>query len=139
MSDDTYSRPDNANDKTVEAAGKISEALEWIERARGDLYELHQKIGRADILFAEGADRLEQAGYPELAKMIMTDISGRNVLPGRWTFQIVDEFDEGYYSAVKEAEKHVRDKLLDGKKHVYESELKEATRTHGQKGHEARP
>lgn len=139
MTTDKYTRPDTASDATVEAAGKMSEALEWVERARGDLYEIHQKIGHADELFAEAADGLRQAGYPELADMVMTKVSGRNVLDGRWTFQIVDEFDEGYYAAVKTAEKEVRDKLLGGKKHIYESELKEKTRTNGEPGHKSRP
>lgn len=139
MPNDKYARPDTANDVTVEAAGKMSEGLEWVERARGDLYEIHQKIGHADELFAEAADSLRQSGHPELADMVMTKVSGRNVLDGRWTFQIVDEFDEGYYADVKAAEKEVRDKLMKGKKHVYESELKEKTRTHGEPGHESRP
>ncbi len=47
-SDDPHIRPDGVDDKTVEAVGKVTEALEWVERARGDLYELHQKIGHAD-------------------------------------------------------------------------------------------
>lgn len=139
MVDDRYARPDGVNDSVVQAAGKVTEALEWVERARGDLYEFHQKMGHADEMFAEAADKLRQAGYKDLADMIMTEVSGRNVLNGRWTFQIVDEFDEGYYTAVKDADKKVRDELLEGKKHIYESELKEKTRTHGEPGHESRP
>lgn len=136
---DPYTRPDDVSDATVEATGKMSEALEWIERARGDLYEFHQKLGRADELFAEAAKQLDDAGHASLATMVKRDVSGRNVLRGRWTFQIVDEFNETYYDVVKAAEKQVRDELLDGKKHVFESELKEKTRTHGQTGHEYRP
>src|SRR6478752_6580481 len=37
----------------TEAVGKASEALEYVERARGHLYSLHQLIGRADLLFEE--------------------------------------------------------------------------------------
>lgn len=139
MTIDSYTRPDGVTDATVEAAGKMSEALEWIERARGDIYEFHQKLGRADELFAEAAGQLRDAGHAPLADMVDRDVSGRNVLQGRWTFQIVDEFDTTYYDVVKAAEKHVRDELLEGKKHVYESELKEKTRTHGQPDHESRP
>ena len=36
-------------------------------------------------------------------------------------------------------EKKVRDELMQGKLHVYESELKEKTRTKDKPGHEARP
>lgn len=139
MTNDKYIRPSGVSDETVEAAGKVSEAFEWIERARGDLYEFHQKVGRADEMFADAADKLKKAGHDQLADLIMTEVSGRNVLDGRWTFQIMDEFDVTYYDVVKSAEKQVRDQLLEGKKHVYESELKEKTRTHGRPGHESRP
>ncbi len=139
MTIDPYTRPDGVTDATVEATGKMSEALEWIERARGDIYEFHQKLGRADELFAEAASKLRDAGHTQLADMVDREVSGRNVLQGRWTFQIVDEFDATYYDVVKAVEKQVRDDLLQGKKHIYESELKEKTRTHGQRGHEYRP
>ena len=33
--------------------GKATEALEYVERARGHLYAFHQLIGRADLLFEE--------------------------------------------------------------------------------------
>jgi hypothetical protein len=61
------------------------------------------------------------------------------VLPGRWTFQIVEEFDDTYYTPVVEAERRLRDELLQGRRHVYESEMKERRRTHGRAAHEARP
>lgn len=137
--DDPHIRPDNADDATVEAVGSLTEALEWVERARGDLYELHQKIGHADELFADAAKNLEKAGHTELAKLVEEEVSGRNVLPGRWTFQIVEEFNETYYRHIVAAERKVRDELLEGKQHVFESELKEKTRTKGKAGHEARP
>lgn len=136
---DRHLRPSDADDGTVEGVGKVTEALEWVERARGDLYELHQKIGHADELFAEAADQLEEAGHNKLAEFIRTEVSGRNVLPGRWTFQIVEEFNDTYYQHIAAAEKRVRDDLLQGKQHVYESELKEKLRTKGKAGHEARP
>jgi hypothetical protein len=132
-------RPDGVDDATVEAAGTISEALEYVHRVRGAVYELHQLVGRADLLFGEGADQLEAAGHAALAEMFRTDIVGRNVLPGRWTFQIVEEFDDTYYTPVVEAERRLRDELLQGRRHVYESEMKERRRTHGRAAHEARP
>jgi hypothetical protein len=137
--DDPYRRPAGADDATVEAAGTLSEALEWIERARGRLYDFHQMIGRADFVLEEAADDLETAGHGELARRVRDEVVGRNVLSGRWTYQIVDEFDDGYYAEVKGIEHEVRHALLGGRRHVYEAELKERRRTHGRPGHEARP
>src|SRR5699024_4719278 len=96
--DGTHRRPDGATDAEIEAAGTVGEAMEYIERARGHLYDLHQLIGRADILFQEAADQLDDAGRSELAARIREEMVGVNVLHGRWTFQIVEEFDDGFWS-----------------------------------------
>lgn len=137
--DDAHIRPPGTSDDTVEAAGKVSEALEWIERVRGHLFELHQLVGRADFIFEEAAKSLRKAGHSEQANLLEQEVIGRNLLPGRWTFQIVEEFDETYYQPVKRAEESIRNDLLQGKRHVFESELKEKRRTKHRPGHESRP
>jgi hypothetical protein len=136
---DRHQRPDGVTDATIEAVGKVSEALEWVERARGDLYEFHQKLGRGDLLMGEAADALEDAGHGELAVRLRDEVVGRNVLDGRWSFQIVEEFDDLYWSAVRRAEQDVRDQLVDGRRHIYESEMKDDRRTGGRRHHERRP
>lgn len=138
MTDD-HSPPEGVDETTMEATGKVGEAFEWIERARGRLYDFHQMIGRADLLLDEAADLLQAGGAKDLAELLRRDIIGRNVLDGRWTFQIVEEFDETYYGPVASAEERIRDELVGGRRHVYESALKESRRTQGLKGHEARP
>jgi hypothetical protein len=137
--DDPWARPAGVDDATVEATGKLSEALEWVERARGHLYEFHQLMGHADFLLGEAADQLRAAGHDALATHLDEDIVGRNVLAGRWTFQVVEEFDDHYYEAVKDADRRARDELLGGRRHVYEAELKEQRRTSGRRHHESRP
>ena len=137
--DERHTRPTGTDDATVEAAGRVSEALEWIERARGRLYDFHQLIGRADFLLEEAADRLEGVGQAELAEMVREDLVGRNVLEGRWSFQVLEEFNRLYYAAVVDGERRVREELLDGKRHVLEAELKEKRRSKDRRGHEARP
>jgi hypothetical protein len=137
--DDPWSRPDGVDDATVHACGTFGEGVERLERARGHLYAFHQLMGRADFLFGDAADELEEAGHTELAELIRTDIVGRNVLDGRWTFQIVEEFDDCYYRPVVGVDEQVRDELLDGRRHVFEAELKEQRRTHRHPRHERRP
>jgi hypothetical protein len=137
--DDRHLRPDGVSDDEVAAAGKAGEALEWVARARGHLYDFHQMVGRADLLFGEAADLAEGAGHPGLAAHLRDDVVGRNVLDGRWTFQVVEEFDLTYHDAVVAAEARVRDELVGGRRHVFESELKERRRTRGRADHEARP
>lgn len=137
--DDPHRRPDGVDDATVEAVGQVTEALEWVERARGHLYELHQLMGHADLLFGEAADALAEAGHEDEAERLRTDLVGRNIVEGRWTFQLVEEFDDGYWSEARAQERALRDALLDGRRHVFESEMKEDRRTHGRRHHEARP
>src|SRR5687768_1728569 len=128
-------RPPDADDDTVEAVGKLSEALEWVERARGRVYDLHQMIGRADFLFGDAADALEAAGHRDEAERLREEVIGRNVLTGRWTFQIVEEFDDEYYDPIRQMERSIRDRLVAGHRHIHESELKERRRTHGHQAH----
>lgn len=135
---DEHERPPGVDDETVAAAGKLSEAREWVERARGRLYDFHQMIGRADFLLEEAADALERAGHDGEAQRIRTEAIGCNVLPGRWTFQVVDEFDDLYYATVTGVESAVRQRLMEGRRHVFEAELKEARRTPGAHGHDRR-
>lgn len=137
--DSDHQRPPRVTDLELEAAGKVSEAFEWVERARGRLFDLHQMIGRADCLLEDAADLLDEGGHAELATHVRREAVGRNVLDGRWTFQIVEEFDAVYYEAIRDTETLVRDKLLDGRRHVFEAELKEKRRTRGIPGHEAQP
>jgi len=133
-----HRRPDGVDDATVAAVGKLSEALETVERARGHLYSMHQLIGSADLALGEAVDAMRACGHGEIADRLQRDLVGRNVLPGRWTFQMVEEFDDLYWSEFRRLERDVRDRLMAGRRHVYEAEMKEDRRTHGHPGHEAR-
>lgn len=132
-------RPEGVDDDLVAAVGKASEAFEWVERARGHLYSFHQLMGHADAEFAEAAEMLEDCGATRSASVLSDDVVGRNVLDGRWTFQVVEEFDDLYYDPVRSRVRALDDEHMGGERHVFESELKERNRTHGQAAHAARP
>jgi len=132
-------RPAGCTDATVDAVGKLSAALETVEVARGHLYAFHRLTGTADFEAEEAADLLDRAGHGDLAAELRRDLIGRNVLEGRWTFQVVEDYDTGYYAAFQRLEAGVRGQLVDGQRHVHESELKEQRRTPGQPGHDAAP
>lgn len=129
----------DASDATVDAVGKVTEALEWVERARGHLYSFHQLMGRADLLLGEACEALREAGHDDVAERLETEVVGRNVLEGRWTFQIIEEFEDTYWDVLRDHEKRVRDDLVGGQRHLHEARMKEDRRTHGRKGHQARP
>lgn len=134
-----HQRPEGLTDATVEALGKLSEALEMVEEARGRLYGFHRLTGAADLALGEAVDLLERAGHTDLAGGIAEDLLGRNVLQGRWTFQLVEEYDDGYYRAFKAHEEKARASLADGRRHLFEADMKEDRRSHGHPSHEAAP
>ena len=75
----------------------------------------------------EVADRLEQ------------ELLGRNVISGRWTFQIVEDYDDHYWSLFRQQEQQARDELAGGVRHLFEARLKQDERTAGALHHEATP
>jgi hypothetical protein len=114
------------DDTTVQALGKLSEALETTERARGHLYSMHQLTGTADFQLDEAVSLFMQAGHTEIAERIQRDLIGRDVTPGHWTFQLVEEYDDGYYAEFRAVERAARDQLADGERHLHEARLKKA-------------
>jgi hypothetical protein len=139
LPDPSHTTPAGVSDATVDALGKLSEALETCERARGHLYEFHQLTGSADIQLGQAVEALRSAGHAEIAERIDTELVGRNVVTGRWTFQIVEDYDDTYWSLFRELERAARDELAGGVRHLFEARLKQAERTKGRPGHEATP
>lgn len=137
--DADHVRPPGATDETVEALGKLSEALETVEEARGLLYAFHRRCGEADLMLGEAVDLLRGAGHTKIADHLTEDLVGRNIVEGRWSFQVVEEYDAGYYAAFREHEQAARDELVAGRQHLFEAEMKEDRRTYGRRHHEATP
>ena len=82
-----------------------------------------------------GVDLLREAGHAELADRLERELVGRNVIEGRWTFQIVEEYDDTYWSLFRALEQEARDQLTDGRRHLHEARMKEERRTHGHPDH----
>jgi hypothetical protein len=137
--DDLHARPDGVSDETVEALGKLSEALEVVETARGYLYAFHRLTGKADLALGEAVELLRDAGHDKIASRIESELVGRNVIEGRWTFQIVEDYDDSYYAEFVDQERAAREQLAGGKRHLFEAEMKEDRRTHGKRHHERVP
>ncbi|MCV2490197.1 hypothetical protein OF117_12565 [Geodermatophilus sp. YIM 151500] len=132
------SRPD-LDDTTVEALGKLSEALETVEQARGQLYGFHQHSGKADLLLQDAVELFRAAGHTRLADDLDRDLVGRNVIADRWTFQVVEDYDASYWSLFRSFDERARTELAGGDRHVYEARMKQRERTRGLPGHEAGP
>ena len=137
--DAAHQVPEGVSEATVEALGTLSAAVEVIEHARGLLYGFHRLTGTADLNLGEAVEQLRKAGHTELADRIDTELVGRNVIAGRWTFQIMEDYDDGYYALAKDLERTAREQLVDGKRHLFEAGMQEDRRPRGARHHEALP
>ena len=137
--DHDHQVPDGMSQETVDALGKLTKALETTERARGHLYAFHQLIGESDRRVEKAMHLIRDAGHPDWADRLERELFGRNVLDGRWTFQIVEEFDDGYWTLFRELEAAARDELATGRRHLREAGMKEVHRSRGEPGHASRP
>ncbi|GAA1875267.1 hypothetical protein GCM10009836_65650 [Pseudonocardia ailaonensis] len=137
--DPAHARPPGTSDELVAAVGKLSEMVERVERARGALYDFHQLMGGADAMLDDVVDGLRATGHEAWADRIATELVGRNAIEGRWSFQIVEEFDDCYYGPLTDTERALREDLMAGRRHVLEAEMKERRRTRGHPRHTATP
>jgi hypothetical protein len=119
---------ESINPQTIDAVGKATEALEYVERARGHLYAFHQLIGRADFLFEESSLQLAESGHHEEADSLWQNVVGRDVLEGRWTFEIVERFDDDYYQAAHTEVLRIEQRLVAGRRHAHEEALRQRRR-----------
>jgi hypothetical protein len=125
------SRVEGLDDATVAALGKLSKAFEVVENARGLLYQFHRMSGTADLTLQEAIEDFREAGHPDVAEVLDDVLVGRDVLPGLWTFQIVDAYDETYYSVFKGMDDWATQRFAGGTKHVYEAEMKQREQAGG--------
>jgi len=134
-----HRRPEGVTDATVEALGKLSAALDHVEDARGHLYAFHRLCGSAERTLEEATSMIRAAGHADIADVLDRDVLGRNPLPGMWSFQMVEAYDDGYYADAKGIQQRAIDELMAGRRHIFEAEMKELRRTPAREGHEATP
>jgi hypothetical protein len=117
-------REAGTDDATVDAVGMVSAALEVVENARGLLYGFHRMSGEADMALQVALSGLRAVGQDELADEIDQVLVGRDVVPGMWTFQLVEAYDEHYWKVFRAVDELVRKRLSGGRPHVYEAEMR---------------
>jgi hypothetical protein len=119
-----HERPPGLDDATVDALGKLSAALEIVEHARGLLYGFHRLSGSADLALQDAVSALRAAGHGQVADRIDEVLVGRDTVLGRWTFQLVESYDTGYWSVFRAVEQSAREQLGGGIPHVFEAEMR---------------
>jgi hypothetical protein len=121
---DPAAEAERVDEAALDAAHQVEVATEWVERAFGALMDAHHEVGHAQILLMEAADALEEAGHPDLAERARTEVSPRDAVAGRWTYQMIDEFRLHLLEPVRAFEEEVRHRLAGGVRHRSEASQK---------------
>lgn len=119
-----HPRATGLTDDTVKALGSLSAALEVVEHARGHLYAFHRMSGTADLALQDAIRELRDAGHRDLADDIDGVLVGRDVIDGKWTFQLVEDYEAGYVTVFRAAEARARMVCGDVGPHIFEAEMK---------------
>lgn len=119
-----HERPDGMDDATVEALGKVSEALEIVEHARGLLYAFHRHCGMADLTLQDAVKQLRDAGHSHVADELEAVLVGRDIIEDRWSFQVVESYDRTYWQVFRAMEQRARHLLGDAEPHLFEAEMR---------------
>ena len=74
---------------------------------------------------------LRAAGHRSDADELERTVVGADVIPDRWTFQIVEAYDDGYYASFRAAESSIRQSRAAGVRHLLEAEMKDDEQRRG--------
>lgn len=114
-----------ADPAVVDALGKLSAALEVVEEARGLLYAFHRRSGEADLGLQDALDALRECGGEAAAVAAEVDavVVARDTNREGWTYQLVEFYDDTYWSAIRAAEQRARERLAGGVRHLFEARM----------------
>ncbi|WP_049922974.1 hypothetical protein [Halopiger djelfimassiliensis] len=108
-------------DTECAALHEVELGLEWLQRAQGCLLEFHHATGHGMDHLREAETRLRESGHDELADSIRDDLLPHGVVDeDRWSYDVLENFQETLLAETTGVERRVRDELADGKRHVPE-------------------
>jgi hypothetical protein len=110
--------PDQA---TVEALHELELGFEWLQRANGHLLQFHHATGHGMDHLAAAEEHLRVAGETTLADAIRDELLPRGVVDDdRWSYDVVESFQDGVLTDVGAFEQFAREELASGERHVAE-------------------
>ncbi|WP_255151458.1 hypothetical protein [Halorarius halobius] len=120
--------PEELTDTEREALHALELGVEHVHRAFGALVECHHETGRAMDRFETARRKLRAAGHDEFADRLRDDLLPRGAVDDRWTYELVEAFDDQIRADAVDVEKQVRERLAGGERHVTEKGQKRAWR-----------
>lgn len=104
------------------ALHKMQLGLEKIRQAEGDLYKFHHNVGGGMDYWNEAIDLWEESGNPEIAERVEDGI-GQGAIRDMWTFEIVEDWEDGFKSWVEDVNGATREEIGLGE-HITERQQK---------------
>lgn len=121
MDENNKLRYTELTDEEKEALHQLQLGKENIRKAYGKLLGFHHDIGSGMNHFQKAADILEDADREE--SEVIADIVPEDAVDECWTWEIVDKFEDGLLRDVLNADSSVREKMVDGERHINEYEM----------------
>lgn len=126
--DDSRGDPTALDETERQALHRVTLGMEWLRRAHGRLLSFHHNTGHAMDHFAAAEQLLDEAGYEELAAAIRTQHLPSGVVDDRWSYDVVETFEEGVLADIEAFEAEAREEIADGRHHVAERVQEQAWR-----------
>ncbi len=103
------------------ALHEVELALEWLQRAQGCLIEFHHATGHGMDHLAEAEELLTASGHDDLAAAIRRELLPHGVVDeDRWSYDVLENFQETLLAEATALETRVRGDLAGGERHVRE-------------------
>ncbi|MFC7020162.1 MULTISPECIES: hypothetical protein [Haloarcula] len=124
----TTDDPTDLNDFEVDALHSVELGLEWLRRAHGNLIEFHHATGHAMDHLDDAEPVLRACGYDDLADRLRTDLLPSGAVDERWTYDLLETFEDGLLDDVQQFERQASEDIADGDSHVAERRQERAWR-----------
>jgi hypothetical protein len=114
------------------ALHELQLGIEGVNRAYGHLLAFHHAIGRSMDHFAAAEPHLRDAGHEEYADTIRDRHLPAGVVDDRWSYELVEAFEQGFLAEVTAFDEAIRADLAGGQSHVTERAQQRAWRERAQ-------
>jgi len=111
---------DEVSEAEAAAIHEVELTLEWLQRARGLFVQFHHATGHALDHLDDAEAALRDCGYDDLADEIRDEHLPRSVIEDRWTYDLLEEYEETFLRPYESFERRARDSVTDGVRHVHE-------------------
>ncbi|WP_339102500.1 hypothetical protein [Haloterrigena salinisoli] len=108
-------------DSERNAVHEVELALEWFQRAQGQLLAFHHATGHGMDHLREAERLLRESGRDDLADAVRDELLPHGVVDDdRWSYDVVENYQRTLLAEARGLEERVRRELVDGRRHVLE-------------------